>query len=172
LVAEYQTRLVRLAESMVASRAVAEEVVQDTWLAVFRGVERFEERSSFKTWLFRILVNRARTAAGREHRSAPADHDDLQTWFDRSGGWITPPTPWAELVDDRLVAERLAARVHEVLPALPNPQRQVVMLRDVEGLTATEVASMLGISDGHQRVLLHRGRNRMRQQLEAEMGSG
>lgn len=170
LVGRYQPRLLRLAEAAVGNRAVAEEVCQDTWLAVLRGVERFEGRSSFKTWLFRILLNCARTTAGREQRAGRAEEDVIER-FDASGAWATPPTPWAERVDDRLVAERLARRVHELLGHLPDHHRQVVVLRDIEGVSPAEVALMLGITDGHQRVLLHRGRARLRELLAAEVGS-
>ena len=170
LVRRYQVRLLHLAEATVGNRAVAEEVCQDTWLAVARGVERFEGRSSFKTWLFRILVNRARTSARREQRAGRPD-DDLVERFDASGAWRTPPEPWSDRVDDRLVAGTLAQRVHALLPALPEHQRQVVTLRDVEGLAPVEVATVLGITDGHQRVLLHRGRALLRDLLTVEMGS-
>ena len=170
LVKRYQPRLVRLAQATVGTRAVAEEVVQDTWLAVVRGVEGFEGRSAFKTWLFRILLNRAHTAAGREQRAGRPE-DDVGERFDANGAWATPPVPWSDQVDDRLVAERVAARVHELLPELPEAQRQVVVLRDVEGIDPTEVVSLLGITDGNQRVLLHRGRARLRELLTAEMGS-
>jgi RNA polymerase sigma-70 factor (ECF subfamily) len=170
LVRMYQPRLLRLAEATVGSRAVAEEVCQDTWLAVVRGVERFEGRSSFKTWLFRILLNRARTTAGREQRAGRPD-GVVGERFDASGAWAMPPVPWSERVDDQLVAERVARRVHELLPALPEHQRQVVILRDVEGVSPADVASALGITDGHQRVLLHRGRARLRELLTVEMVS-
>jgi RNA polymerase sigma-70 factor (ECF subfamily) len=168
LVRRYQAPLLRVAEATVGSRAVAEEVCQDTWLAVLRGVDRFEGRSSFKTWLFRILLNRARTSAGREQRAGRPD-DEVER-FDASGAWITPPVPWSEQVDERLVAEDLARRVHELLPSLPDQQRQVVVLRDVEGLEPGDVASLLGVTDGHQRVLLHRGRAKLRSLLSVEMG--
>jgi RNA polymerase sigma-70 factor (ECF subfamily) len=168
LVRRYQTPLLRVAEATVGSRAVAEEVCQDTWLAVLRGVDRFEGRSSFKTWLFRILLNRARTSAGREQRAGRPD-DEVER-FDASGAWITPPVPWSDRVDERLVAEGLARRVHELLPSLPDQQRQVVVLRDVEGLEPGDVASLLGVTDGHQRVLLHRGRAKLRSLLSVEMG--
>jgi RNA polymerase sigma-70 factor (ECF subfamily) len=170
LVERYQPRLLRLAESTVHSRAVAEEVTQDTWLAVVRGVERFEGRSSFKTWLFRILLNRARSAVGREVRAGRPD-DELGERFDQNGAWADPPTPWADQVDDRMTAEQLAGRVRALLPELPDNQRQVVMLRDVEGLAADEVVSMLDITDANQRVLLHRGRARLRAMLSLEMGA-
>jgi RNA polymerase sigma-70 factor, ECF subfamily len=169
LVRTYQTRLQRLAESVVSSRSVAEEVVQDTWLAVVRGVERFEGRSTFKTWLFHILLNRARSAAGRELRAPPLSDEDLGERFDASGAWATPPVPWAEQAEDRLVAQNLADRVRELLPALPEAQRQVLLLRDIEGLPAPEVCSLLGVTDGNQRVLLHRARVHLRRQLDLEM---
>ena len=168
LVRQYQPALLRLAEATVGSHAVAQEVTQDTWVAVMRGVERFEGRSSFKTWLFRILVNRARTTAGREQRAGrPAEIDDER--FDAGGAWSTPPEPWADRVEDQMTAEDLAARVQKFLPALPESQRQVVVLRDVEGLEAADVASLLGLSEGNQRVLLHRGRARLRELLATEM---
>ena len=106
----YQPRLLRLAQATVGSRAVAEEVTQDTWLAVFRGVERFEGRSSFKTWLFQVLLNRARSTATREQR-AGVPEDDLDERFDAGGHWAPPPVPWADRVDDHLVAQEFAARV-------------------------------------------------------------
>jgi RNA polymerase sigma-70 factor (ECF subfamily) len=170
LVRRYQPRLLRLAEATVGSRAVAEEACQDTWLAVVRGVERFEGRSSFKTWLFRILLNRARTTFGREQRAGRPDGEAVER-FDSSGAWAEPPLPWSDRVDDRLVAEQLARRVQSLLPALPEQQRQVVILRDVEGVDASDVATMLGISDGNQRVLLHRGRAKLRELLTIEMGT-
>jgi RNA polymerase sigma-70 factor (ECF subfamily) len=169
LIRTYQTRMQRLAESVVSSRSVAEEVVQDTWLAVVRGVERFEGRSTLKTWLFHILLNRARTAAGREHRAPPLADDDLGERFHANGAWATPPVPWAEEAEDRLVAERLAERVRELVPELPDAQRQVLLLRDVEGLPASDVCELLGVSDGNQRVLLHRARVHLRRRLDLEM---
>jgi RNA polymerase sigma-70 factor (ECF subfamily) len=169
LVRHYQPPLLRLAVATVGSRAVAEEVCQDTWLAVLRGVERFEGRSSLKTWLFRIMLNRARTSVGREQRAGRPD-DEVER-FDATGAWASPPEPWADRVDDRLVAEHLAKRVQALLPELPHQQRQVVVLRDVEGLGPVEVAALLGVTDGHQRVLLHRGRAKLRALLTVEMGS-
>src|SRR6188472_3149462 len=94
LVGRYQPRLLRLAETTVGSRAVAEEVTQDTWLAVVRGVERFEGRSSLATWLFHILLNRARSAAGREQRAGRPDESVVEDRFDKSGAWASPPEPW------------------------------------------------------------------------------
>lgn len=172
LVCRYQPRMLRLAESLVGSRAVAEEAVQDTWLGVVRGLERFEGRSSMKTWLFRILVNRARSAGVREHGDVALDDEPSVPAgdFDRDGGWATPPEVWAEAAEDRLFAERMAKLVVASLDRLPARQRQVVLLRDVEGLTSAEVCAVLGVTDGHHRVLLHRGRARLRRLLDAEMG--
>lgn len=172
LVREYHPRLVRLAESVVGSRAVADEVAQDTWLAVVRGVDRFEGRSSFKTWLFHILLNRARTAAGKERRVDPLPADDVPgaDRFDATGVWSSPPVRWSDEVDDRLTAEQLAGRLRPLITALPEAQRQVLILRDVEGLPAADVAALVGVTDGNQRVLLHRARARLREQLEAELG--
>src|SRR5437763_2071284 len=124
IVSRYQPRLLRLAEATVGSRAVAEEACQDTWLAVLRGVERFEGRSSFKTWLFRVLLNRARTCAGREQRAGRPESEVVER-FDTSGAWAEPPPPWSDRVDDRLVAERLPLRVRQLLPSPPEKQQQV-----------------------------------------------
>lgn len=170
LVSRYHTRLLRFAESFVANRAVAEEVVQDTWLGVVRGIDRFEGRSSVKTWLFHILANRARSAGVVEARAALLGDDVLEGCFDASGAWERPPEPWAEAVDERLVAESLAERARECLPRLPPAQRQVLLLRDVEGVDAAEVCDLLGVSPGNQRVLLHRARTRLRSLLASEMG--
>ncbi len=169
LVRAHHTSLVRLATAIVGSRALAEEVVQDTWLAVVKGVSAFEGRSSLRTWLFRILVNRARTTAGRERRSdTPGDVDSDR--FAATGLWSAPPVPWADQVDDRLVAEQLAPLARTAIDSLPGTQRQVLLLRDVEGLPAAEVADVLGVTDGNQRVLLHRARAKVRSELEAKFG--
>jgi RNA polymerase sigma-70 factor, ECF subfamily len=168
LVGRYQPRLLRVAEATVGSRVLAQEITQDTWLAVFRGVDRFEGRSSLATWLFRILLNRAHSAVRREQRAGrPADIDAEQ--FDANGAWLDPPQPWAERVDDRLLAEQVAKRIQELLGELPATQRQVVLLRDLEGLTPAEVGDLLGVTEGNQRVLLHRGRARLRELLAQEV---
>ena len=174
LVRRYQAQLVRLASTFVSSRAVAEEVVQETWLAVVRGIERFEGRSSIRTWLFRILMNQARTAGVREHRSIPLDLGDEAAVpagrFDRAGEWATPPGPWTDEVDARLDARSLADRLRDLVPELPESQRQVFTLRDIDHLSAGEVCDVLDLTEGNQRVLLHRARSRLRGLLEAEMG--
>lgn len=168
LVRRYQTRLLRLAEATTGSREVAQEVTQDTWIAVMRGVDRFEGRSSFKTWLFHILINRARSAARREQRAGRPDDTVDERWL-RDGHFANPPEPWADRAEDRIFAAQLAERVLDLLPLLPESQRQVVVLRDMEGLDPSQVASSLGITDGNQRVLLHRGRAKLRHLLAAEV---
>jgi RNA polymerase sigma-70 factor (ECF subfamily) len=171
LVQRYQEQMLRLAAGFVPSRAVAEEVVQDTWLAVLRGLDAFEGRSSLKTWLFRILVNQARTTGTKEHRSVPIPDPEPAVdpaRFDASGGWADPPEHWIEAAEGRLEAGKLADRLRALMDELPARQREVVLLRDVEELTSDEVCSVLSISDGNQRVLLHRGRSRLRQLFEDE----
>lgn len=175
LVERYQSSLLGLALSFVPSRAVAEEVVQDTWLAVLRGLGRFEERSSLRTWLFTILVNRARTTGAREARSIPvADAGPVvdASRFDASGGWAVPPEHWIEEAENRIDAVKLSGLLRGGLDGLPARQREVVLLRDVEGLTSAEVCAVLAISEVNQRVLLHRGRSKLRQVLESELGGG
>jgi RNA polymerase sigma-70 factor (ECF subfamily) len=165
--------LLRLARSFVSSRAVAEEVVQDTWLGLVRGLDGYAQRSSLRTWLVRILVNRARTTGARERRSiAIGDAGPAvdAARFDAAGAWMSPPQHWVEDSDDRLLAEGAAERIHAVLDELPARQREVVMLRDVDGLSSQEVCEALDISEANQRVLLHRGRSRLRAELESELG--
>ena len=169
LVRRYQPRLLRVAEATVGRGSVAQEVTQDTWLAVFRGIDRFEGRSSFKSWLFSILLNRARSAARREDRAGRPDSTIGEERFDANGAWAQPPEPWADRAVDRLVAAQLSTRVHDLLAMLPEAQRQVVVLTDVEEVPPAEVASMLGLTEGNRRVLLHRGRARLRQLLAEEM---
>ncbi len=172
LVTRYNGSLLRVARTFVPNDAVAEEVVQDTWIGVVRGVDRFEGRSSFKTWLFRILVNRARTSGVREHRHVSVDPTEPAVSpdrFDGSGAWAEPVTPWESDVDDRLVAAAWGPLLREAIDALPDRQRDVVLLRDVEGLPSEDVCDVLGITEGNQRVLLHRGRSRLRTALESEL---
>jgi RNA polymerase sigma-70 factor (ECF subfamily) len=164
LVDRFQASMIRLAQTFVSSRAVAEEVVQDTWLGVVKGIDRFEGRSSLQTWLYRILVNRARTTGVRESRTVPVAEPAVDpARFAPDGTWATPPD-----ADDRLAAVALAGRVRALVEELPAAQRQVVTMRDIDGLSSTEVCSVLDISEGNQRVLLHRGRSRLRARLEAE----
>lgn len=167
LVERYQQPMLRFARSLVSNRAVAEEAVQDTWIGVVRGVERFEGRSSLKTWLFRILANRARSAGASEHRHVPVEQDRAvdSGFFDNTGSWRTPVEPWGDEADARLDAAKLAPFLRAALDDLPERQRQVVLLRDVEGLSSDDVCDVLEISAGNQRLLLHRGRNRLREAL-------
>jgi RNA polymerase sigma-70 factor (ECF subfamily) len=133
----------------------------------------FEGRSSVRTWLYRILVNRARTAGARERRSIaigdPGRAVDPSR-FDATGAWAAPPEHWIEDADDRMHAAKLASRLRSAIDDLPERQREVVTLRDVDGLSSEEVCSVLAISEGNQRVLLHRGRSRLRQVIETEYG--
>jgi RNA polymerase sigma-70 factor, ECF subfamily len=173
LVARHHDAMVRVARSFVPSYAVAEEAVQDTWLAVLRGLDGFEGRSSFQTWLYRILVNRARSIGVREHHHVPTDDHERSvdpSRFDESGQWSLPPEQWSDDLDERLHAGELAASIWSALDELPGLQRSVVALRDVEGLRSTEVCDLLDITAANQRVLLHRGRSRMRAALETEFG--
>jgi len=170
LVGRYHTRMLRLAESFVPTRSVAEEVVQDTWLGVVKGIHRFEGRSTVKAWLFRILVNRAKTTGLREPRNTALDDSDgLDGRFDATGHWNQPPEPWSA-VDSKLDANALATRIKDCLPQLPDWQRQVLVLRDIEGIDSADVCDLLGISATNQRVLLHRARSHVRGLLELELG--
>jgi RNA polymerase sigma-70 factor (ECF subfamily) len=174
LVGRYQQPMLRLARCFVPSQAVAEEAVQDTWLGLVRGLERFEGRSTFKTWLFRILVNRARTAGSREHSTTPIEslHAVDPTRFDAQGHWADPVDRWVEESDARLDAAAWTPILKSALEDLPPRQRLVVLLRDVEGLSHDEACAVLEISVGNQRVLLHRGRSQLREILDAKMRKG
>jgi RNA polymerase sigma-70 factor, ECF subfamily len=175
LVRRHHAALVRLASAYVPNLAVAEEVVQESWLGVVRGIDRFEGRSSLKTWLYRIVVNRARTAGVREHRETPIDLTGSAEPVERfgpDGAWADPPVPWTEQVEDRLTAAAMSGRIHESLAQLPEMQRQVVTLRDLDGLSSGEACGLLGISEANQRVLLHRGRARLRGLLDDEVREG
>jgi RNA polymerase sigma-70 factor, ECF subfamily len=172
LVGRYHEPMMALAASFVPSRAIAEEVVQDTWLAVLRGLDNFEGRSSLKTWLFRILVNRARTTGSKEQRSIPvADPEPAvdPSRFGGDGGWADPPEHWIEAAERRIEAGRLAGQIRVWIDGLPARQREVVLLRDVEGMSSEDVCAVLALTEGNQRVLLHRGRSRLRQLLENEL---
>jgi RNA polymerase sigma-70 factor (ECF subfamily) len=173
LVGRYRDAMLRLAVGYVPSRAVAEEVVQETWIGVLRGLDGFEGRSTVRTWLFRILVNRARTAGSRERRSVAVE--DIgpvvdQARFDGSGAWSAPPEHWIERIEDKLMAAKMAVRIRSAVGDLPARQREVVTLRDIEGMSSDEVCGVLEISEANQRVLLHRGRSRLRQVIESEFG--
>jgi RNA polymerase sigma-70 factor, ECF subfamily len=173
LVGRHNRALFFVARSFVPSDAIAEEVVQDTWMAVVRGVSKFEGRSSIKTWLVKIAINRARSTGVRESRALPLSSSEAAVdpnRFDTNGEWITPPEYFMEDAEDRVVAGRLSERIRSSLEDLPESQRQVVTLRDIEGLDSKEVCQLLEISEVNQRVLLHRGRSRLRQDLETKFG--
>jgi RNA polymerase sigma-70 factor (ECF subfamily) len=180
IVSRYHASMLRVAQVFVQSPAVAEEVVQETWLAVLEGIARFEGRSALRSWVFRILANRARTRAQREARTQPFSSmeeegdgptvdparflpDDHPQW---PGHWSAPPSPWA---DARLMAGETLALAQRAIDALPPRQKQVILLRDVEGCSPEEVCEALGLSDGNQRVLLHRARAAVRAALESQM---
>jgi RNA polymerase sigma-70 factor (ECF subfamily) len=172
LVERHHAAMVRLARSYVRSCAVAEEVAQEAWLGLLRGLDGFERRSSLRTWLFRIVVNRAISTGLHERRHLPVNDSELEEEdgrFSQDGWWVTPPAHWADEAIDRITAPELAAHVRALINELPQGQRQVVTLRDVEGLSSEEVCSVLGISEGNQRVLLHRARARLRRELEREV---
>ncbi|WP_437968622.1 RNA polymerase sigma factor [Sorangium sp. So ce260] len=182
LVTQLHTPMLRLART-IAGPAGAQEVVQDTWAAVFDGLVRFEGRSSLKTWVFRILTNRARTWGTREKRTVPVawlEHGDQggepavdPARFDGTGDWATPPVPWTEQSPEGLLLRKeIGAVLQRELEALVPGQRAVVLLRDVEGCPSDEVCEILGISEANQRVLLHRGRSKLRAALERYLARG
>ncbi|OJT18190.1 hypothetical protein BO221_42700 [Archangium sp. Cb G35] len=179
LVDTYHFRLLRLALPLVGSRLVAEETVQDTWLAILDGLAGFEGRCSLKTWMFHILLNRARSRAAKEGRSlpfsalGPAKEGPVEEpeRFTAAGMWAVPPSPWGVESPEALVLRGEAMEcIEEVLAQLPANQRAVVTLRDVEGLEAEEVRELLQLSESNQRVLLHRGRAKLRRALEERFG--
>lgn len=169
LAGRHQATMLRLATTFVPSTAVAEEVVQDTWMAVLRGIDGFGGRASFKTWLLSILVNRAKSTGMSEARSvAIGDAGPAvdRSRFDGAGAWSSPPRHWIEDSEDRLLATGLRDRLELALKRLPSRQRAIVILRDVDGLSSEEVCGVLGITAGNQRVLLHRARAHLREAVE------
>ena len=168
LVERYQPALVQIARRYVNSPVTAEDVAQDTWMAVLRGAERFEGRSSFKTWLFHIAANRARTSGTRESRQIPVDHTDpvAGSRFNSEGMWKEPPPSFTDVLADTESRAQVAAALRAAITDLPDVARSVVTLRDVEGLSTREVSSLLGLSEGNVRVVLHRARAQLREELE------
>jgi RNA polymerase sigma-70 factor, ECF subfamily len=180
IVDRYHTSLVRIARFYVSSQAVAEEVAQETWLGVLNGLDRFEERSSLKTWIFRILANIAKTRAVREGRTVPfssvGDHDDehsvdpdrfIPAEAERAPRhWAIPPAVWSTEPDERLLAGEVRELIFRTIDELPPNQRATIVLRDVEGFDAEDVRNELGVGETNQRVLLHRARSKVRQALE------
>ena len=186
LIDRYHTVMLRLATVYVRDRTVAQDVVQDTWLGVLRGLDRFEARSPLKTWIFHILVNRAKTRAHRQSRTESLDAlEDGGTWRAVEPGrfhgpdhprwpghWASPPQSWHEEPERRLLAKETLGRVREAIDLLPPRQGQVITLRDVQGCSAEDVCALLAVSPENERVLLHRARSRVRQALERYLGAG
>ena len=177
----YSGSLLRVAMAYVPSQAVAEEVVQETWMGVCEGLSRFEGRSSFKTWLFTILTNRAKTRGTRESRyvafaekTSIEDDDewggvDLDSFIQsgsKAGYWIEPPHAWDHGTPERLaLSKESREQIEKAIEALPDTQRQVITFRDLEGLNSEEVCNILQVTETNQRVLLHRARSRVRRTL-------
>lgn len=187
LVSQYQATLLRLARMYVRDVAAAEDVVQETWLGVLRGLDHFEGRSSLKTWIFRILMNRARSRAVKDGRSIPfstivdsvADGDgpsvpperflpaDHPRWPHH---WSDPPRDWDATPEEMLLSDETRSVIEAAIQSLKPTQREVITLRDVQGLSSAEVCNILGITETNQRVLLHRARSRVRAALEQYFG--
>lgn len=179
LVDAYHVKMVRLAQSFVGNAMVAEEVAQEAWLGVLRGVQRFEGRSSLQTWIFTILTNCARTRAQREQRTVPfsdvfvAEDDDEPTVdpgrFQQEGRWRghwqDGPSSWREIPENRILAQETLDLVRSAIESLPPNQRTVILLRDVDGVEAADVCNILQISESNQRVLLHRARAKVQAAL-------
>jgi RNA polymerase sigma-70 factor, ECF subfamily len=175
LMRAYGAGMLRVALMYVSSRAVAEEVVQDAWLGVLKGIDRFEGRSSLKTWLFRIVANTAKTRGVRESRSTPfssfgeatVDPDRFLDAGERfPGHWAVPPASWAQIPEGRLLERETMDVIRREIDRLPPAQRAVLTLRDVEGFDAEEVCNALDLTETNQRVLLHRARAKVRATLE------
>ena len=182
LVRRYGALMQRVALGYVRTPAVAEEVVQETWCAVLTGLERFEGRAALKTWLFRILTNRAKTRGRREARTVPfsslvgddegdAPSVDPERFLPADhprypGGWSSAPALWSAVPHERLLAREVRTRIRRAIDGLPDRQQAVIVMRDVEGWPPEEVCDVLDLSEGNQRVLLHRARSRVRAELE------
>ena len=187
VVQRHHGALVRMAQSFVNSRAVAEEVAQETWVSVLQGIDRFEGRSSLKTWIFQILINRSKTRGVREARSInfsgmnevnpesgyvsvePSrfhSSDDPQ----HPGGWASQPQQWDMTPEQLLLSQECRSFIEQAIASLPELQKEVITLRDVQGWDNEEICVLLGITEANCRVVLHRARSRMRQALESYFG--
>ncbi len=182
LIDMYHSSMLRLAMIFVPSQDVAEDVVQETWMGVLHGLDRFEGRSSLKTWIFRILANRAKTRAQREGRSVPFSSlseftsEPLEPAIEPErfqgpdqrwpGQWVSFPRSWDEIPEERILAQETMTCIQKAIDALPIGQREVITLRDIEGCTSDEACDLLGVSEVNQRVLLHRARCKVRRALE------
>ncbi len=179
--------MTRVAMAFVSRRAVAEEIVQETWLNVVRGLDGFEAKSSLRTWIYAILRNCASRRAEQEQRLVPlselaageASGDDLGVSSDRffeegrwAGMWSSAVPPWDDLPEEHVLSTELRAALLEAIEALPRMQRAVITLRDIEGWPPEEVCEYLGVADGNQRVLLHRARGAARAAIEKYLDQG
>ncbi len=188
LVDRHHNSLLRMAMAHVSDRSVAEEVVQDTWIGVLEGLDRFQGRSSLKTWIFSILFHKAKTRGVRESRhvsfsplgasadefEAPAvDPSRFRTSGHWAGYWASYPQPWDENTPEKLLLSKESCTfLEKAIQALPPNLRQIIILRDVEGLSSGETCKILGISETNQHVRLHRARSRVRRALEQYMEGG
>ena len=188
LVERYHRLLLGLARLYVPTRAIAEDVVQETWLGVLKGIDRFESRSSLKTWISGIMINQAKTRARSEKRLVPfsalvnaeigtpelsVDPERfLKAGEELPGHWALPPKSWGEHPEERLLAEESMEHIEEAIAVLPSAQKMVITLRDVEGWTSEEVCNVLEISETNQRVLLHRARSKVRSAVEKYFAKG
>ena len=185
LVTDMTPALTRVALAHVPSRAVADEVVQDTWVGVIKGIDRFEGRSTLSTWIFQILLNNARSRGKREKRTLPfaslrrraeegrdepaVDADRFQgRGGEQPGAWARPPAEWSS-PEETLASDAARTVLLEAIAALPPRQREVITLRDIQGYSSEEVRNALEVSETNQRVLLHRARSKVRQALEEYM---
>ena len=185
LVDHLQPSMLRVARMYVSTAAVAEEVVQETWLGVLRGLDSFQGRSSLRTWIFRILTNIAKTRGQREGRSLPFASlagDDLDApavdpdrfhnpQASSRGAWSTLPDDWTGIPEDRLLGRETLAVIGKAIDGLPPMQAEVIRLRDTLGWTSEEVRNALDLTETNQRVLLHRARAKVRGALEAYLSS-
>jgi RNA polymerase sigma-70 factor (ECF subfamily) len=180
LVDRYHASMIRVARAYVSSKEAAEDVVQEAWLGIVQGVGRFEGRSSLKTWMFRIVINKAMTRGGRDSRSVPfsslgPDEPTVQSsrFLDNgrwAGFWSSAPSA-CDIPERVLLSQEARAMLDAVLATLPTSQRLVITLRDVQGFSSEETCELLGVSEANQRVLLHRARGRVRGALEDYVGS-
>jgi RNA polymerase sigma-70 factor (ECF subfamily) len=181
LVDRYHASMVRVARAYVATKETAEDVVQEAWIGVVQGLNRFEGRSSLKTWMFRIVINRAITRGGKDARSVPFSSIDADepavnpSCFRDSGrwqGWWVSPDAIGHVPETCLLSKEARAKIDKVIATLPPSQRLVITLRDIQGMTADEACDVLGVSEVNQRVLLHRARSKVRGALEAYVRDG
>ncbi|MGH2595779.1 MAG: RNA polymerase sigma factor [Actinomycetota bacterium] len=180
LVEQHQGPMLRIARMYVSTQAVAEEVVQDAWVGILKGLGQFQGRSSLRTWMYRILANIAKTRGQREGRSLPfsslVSDDDAapavaDSWFQSSGDrspdhWSSLPNDWRGIPEDRLLATETLRVIGQAIEGLPTTQAEVIRLRDVLGWSSEEVRNALDVSETNQRVLLHRARSRVRRAVD------